>query len=148
MTTEGVRWHFIPPDSPHFGGLWEAGIKSMKHHMRRVIGNACLSFEEMFTILIQIEACLNSRPLCQISFDPRNTQALTPGHFLIGGILMVFLDTDFSSIPMNSYPAGNLCNGAPSIYGRNGPGIIYTSCNSVISGLHSPAISRVEEWFS
>jgi len=62
MTTEDVRWHFIPPDSPHFGGLWEAGIKSMKYHMRRVIGNACISFEEMSTVLTQIEACLNSRP--------------------------------------------------------------------------------------
>jgi hypothetical protein len=60
MTTEDVRWHFIPPDLPHFGGLWEVGIKSMKHHMRRVISNACISFEEMSTILTQIEACLNS----------------------------------------------------------------------------------------
>jgi len=50
ITTEGVRWHFIPPDSPHFGGLWEAGIKSMKYHMRRVMGNTCISFEEMSTI--------------------------------------------------------------------------------------------------
>jgi len=72
MTTEGVRWHFVPPDSPHFGGLWEAGIKSMKHHMRRVIGNACISFEEMSTILTQIEASLNSRPLSQIPSDPKD----------------------------------------------------------------------------
>ena len=56
MTTEGVLWHFIPPDSPHFGGLREAGIKSMKHHVRRVIGNACISSEEMSTVLAQIEA--------------------------------------------------------------------------------------------
>ena len=101
MTTEGVHWHFIPSDSPHFGGLWEAGIKSMKHHMRQVIGNACLSFEEMFTILIQIEACLNSCPLCQISSDPKDPQALTPSHFLIGGPLMALPDTDYSSVPMN-----------------------------------------------
>ena len=101
LTTEGVRWHFIPPDSPHFGGLWEAGIKSMKHHMRRIIGNACINFEEMATILTQIEACLNSRPLCQILSDPNDPQALTPSHFLIGGPLMALPDADYSSVPMN-----------------------------------------------
>jgi hypothetical protein len=53
MTTEHVRWHFIPPASPHFGGLWEAAITSMKYHMRRVIGNACVNSEEMSTVLTQ-----------------------------------------------------------------------------------------------
>jgi len=100
MTTEGVRWYFIPPASPYFGGLWEAGIKSMKHHVRRVIGNACISFEEMSTILTQIEACLNSRPLCQIPSDTMDPQALTPGHFLIGEPLMALPDADYSSVPM------------------------------------------------
>jgi hypothetical protein len=101
MTNQGVGWHFIPPASPHFGGLWEAGIRSMKHHMRRVIGNACISFEEMSTILTQIEACLNSRPLCQIPADTKDPQALTPGHFRIGELLMALPDADYSSVPMN-----------------------------------------------
>ena len=101
MTTEGVRWHFIPPASPHFGGRWEAGIKSMKHHMCRVTGNACISFEEMSTILTQIDACLNPRPLCQIPSDTNNPQALTSGYFLIGQHLMALPDTDYSIVPMN-----------------------------------------------
>jgi len=91
MTTEGVPWCFNPHNSPHFGVLWEGGIKSMKHHLRRVIGNACISFEEMSTILTQIEACLNSRPLCQIPSDPNDPQAPTLGHFLIGGPLIAIM---------------------------------------------------------
>jgi len=63
----------------------------MKHHLRRVIGNACISFEEMSTILTQIEACLNSRPLCQIPSDPNDPQAPTLGHFLIGGPLIAIM---------------------------------------------------------
>ena len=73
----------------------------MKHHMRRVVSNTCISFEEMSTILTQIEVCLNSRPLCQIPSDPKDPQALTPCHFLIGGPLMALPDVDYSSVPMN-----------------------------------------------
>jgi hypothetical protein len=32
------QWHFIPPNSPHFGGLCEAGVKSLKYHWKRSVG--------------------------------------------------------------------------------------------------------------
>ncbi|XP_029164173.1 uncharacterized protein LOC114935495 [Nylanderia fulva] len=82
--TQGIRWHFNPPAAPHFGGLWEAAVKSTKFHLRRVIGDTTLTFEELNTLLTQIEACLNSRPLQALSDDPDDTSALTPGHFIIG----------------------------------------------------------------
>nr|XP_034195155.1 uncharacterized protein LOC117611324 [Osmia lignaria] len=84
LAKDGTTWHFIPPYAPHFGGLWEVGVKSVKHHLRRVIGNSTLTFEKMSTLLCQIEACLYSRPLYALSEDPSDLSALTPGHFLIG----------------------------------------------------------------
>jgi hypothetical protein len=59
----GLTWHFIPPAMPHFGGIWEAAVKSVKYHLRRVMGTNIFTFEELTTLTTQIEACLNSRPL-------------------------------------------------------------------------------------
>lgn len=69
---ERIAWHFIPPRSPHFGGLWEAGVKSTKIHLNRVLGNALLTFENFCTVLTQIEAVLNSRPISPLSDDPND----------------------------------------------------------------------------
>ena len=69
---------------PHCGGLWEAAVKAFKHHLRRVVGEAKLTFEEFSTFCTQVEACLNSRPLSPLSSDPQDLTALTSGHFLVG----------------------------------------------------------------
>lgn len=98
LSNEGIEWKFIPSLSPHMGGLWEADIKSCKHHLKRVMGNALFTFEELSTALIQIEACLNSRPLAPLSTDPDNLQPLTPAHFLVGESMTSFPDTDVTDI--------------------------------------------------
>ncbi|KAM0724699.1 Pro-Pol polyprotein [Formica fusca] len=96
-----IDWKFIPPYAPHMGGVWEASVKLAKNHMRKVIGTTILTFEELYTVLTQIEACLNSRPLTPISNDPTDLQALTPGHFLIGEALNAIPEYDMSKVPTN-----------------------------------------------
>ncbi|XP_071580238.1 uncharacterized protein [Temnothorax nylanderi] len=95
----GITWHFIPAHSPHFGGLWEAGVKSTKHHLRRIAGNAVLTFEEFYTFLTQIEALLNSRPLIPMSSDPNDLTPITPAHFLIGRTLTSVADPTLMHLP-------------------------------------------------
>ncbi|XP_053686921.1 uncharacterized protein LOC128736463 [Sabethes cyaneus] len=89
-----IKWCFIPPRAPHFGGLWEAAVKSAKTHLLREIGTTNVPQEDMCTLLAQIEMCLNSRPLTPLPNDPSDLAVLTPGHFLIG--------TSFQSVPERS----------------------------------------------
>ncbi|UYV71028.1 hypothetical protein LAZ67_8001463 [Cordylochernes scorpioides] len=88
----GIRWHFIPPSAPHFGGLWEAGIKSVKSHLIKVTKSAILNFEEFYTLLTQIETILNSRPLLPLDSKFDSYEALTTSHFLIGSPLLAIPD--------------------------------------------------------
>lgn len=87
LTSLGIHWQFIPPSAPHFGGLWESAVKSTKTHLLKVTKGALLTYEELNTLLCQIEAILNSRPMVALSDDPSDYNVLTPSHFLIGAPL-------------------------------------------------------------
>ena len=100
-THRGITWHFNPPLSPHFGGIWEAAVKSCKHHLHRVVGAKMLTFEEFNTLAIEIEAVLNSRPIGIMSTDPNDPAVLTPAHFLIGRPLKMVPQPDYTSVPDN-----------------------------------------------
>ncbi len=85
-TSQDIQWKFSPPTGPHHGSVWENGVKACKRHLKRIVGEAKLTFEEMTTTLCQIEACLNSRPLIP-SLDANDDDGISPlttGHFLIG----------------------------------------------------------------
>ncbi|GFW12192.1 integrase catalytic domain-containing protein [Trichonephila clavipes] len=76
---------YYSPLSPHFGGLGEAGVKSVKFHLKRVVGSINLTFEELYTLLTHIEAVLNSRHLVRlVGNDIDSLNLLTPFHFLVG----------------------------------------------------------------
>ncbi|XP_050463467.1 uncharacterized protein LOC126857789 [Cataglyphis hispanica] len=100
LATDRIHWDFNPPSAPHFGGLWEAAVKSLKHHLRRVLGESTLTYEEMSTLLTQIEACMNSRPLQALTDDPDDVAALTPGHFLVGAALNAVPEPNLLDAPI------------------------------------------------
>ncbi|EDW37695.1 GL15630 [Drosophila persimilis] len=80
--------------APHFGGLWEAAVKSAKQISVRQIANASLTESEVPTVLAEEEAIQNSTPLSPASTDPNDGEVLTPGHLLIGQA--------FCSLPQSS----------------------------------------------
>lgn len=95
----GTKWNFITPSAPHQGGLWEATVKQMKVHLKRVIGPEKYTFEVMATLLAEIEACLNSRPICAMSDDIDDMAALTPSHFIILEPLKLPLPNKYDMAP-------------------------------------------------
>lgn len=82
LSENRIEFKQIPPASPHWGGCWESMVKVVKTHLFKVIGQQILSYEELLTVLAQIEALINSRPLTALSSDPAEPSALTPAHFL------------------------------------------------------------------
>jgi hypothetical protein len=110
LSSKQISWHFNPPSSPHFGGLWEAGVKSTKALILRSIGSHKLTSEELNTLLTQIEATLNSRPLCALSNDPADTEALTPSHFLTLEPSISLPDPCLEAIPLSKLERWRLIN--------------------------------------
>lgn len=104
LSNDSIQFKFIPPYSPHYGGLWEGGVRSCKYHLRRIVGNARLTYEEFSTVLTQIEAVLNSRPLSPMSTDPNDLTPLTPAHFLIGRSLTAPACDDLTSRETSRLP--------------------------------------------
>ncbi|GFW35550.1 integrase catalytic domain-containing protein [Trichonephila clavipes] len=102
LSAEGIEWKFIPPRAPSFGGLWEAVIKSVKYHLKRVVSGSNLTYEEFLTVCIQIEGILNSRPLCPLSSNSDDLNALTPAHFLIGRSMTSVVEPNLIELKENA----------------------------------------------
>lgn len=79
-----IEWKFNPPTASHMGGAWERLIQSIKKSLKVALKNHAPKDEVLATILTEIEHSLNSRPLTHVSIDPRDQEALTPNHFLLG----------------------------------------------------------------
>ncbi|KAG8178943.1 hypothetical protein JTE90_027822 [Oedothorax gibbosus] len=77
-----IHWKFNPPTAAWWGGWWERLIRVMKDLLKRVLGRALLSQEEMFTVLCDCESLMNSRPLTYISENNKDPVPLSPSMFL------------------------------------------------------------------
>ena len=78
------KWKFIVPRSPWWGGWWERLVRTVKVGLRKSFGSRCLSRTELETVLLEVEACINSRPLTPVTDSLEGDSPLTPSHFLTG----------------------------------------------------------------
>ena len=86
MTTisNKINWVLNPPSASHIEGVWERLIRFIKTALTVVLREQAPKKETLLTILKEIENSVNSRPLTRVSVDPRDFEALTPNHFLLG----------------------------------------------------------------
>lgn len=82
-----IEYKFTCPLASHMGGIYEAGIKSVKSLLKKHLFSTKLTYELLYTVLVQIEGILNSRPLYPITDLPNDLTCLTPAHFIIGTAL-------------------------------------------------------------
>ena len=102
MSQDRIQWFFNPPSAPHFGGVWERLVKSAKKDLKITLNGQLVNNETLLTLMAEIKSLLNSRPLTHISVDPKDLEAITPNHFLIGRNSLkippdVFDERDFNS---------------------------------------------------
>ena len=82
LAARGWSWTWIPVATPHYGGIWERVVGLFKKHLAAIEKDDSLHIETFTTVITEIEAIVNRRPLTAISTDSRDTEAITPAHIL------------------------------------------------------------------
>ena len=83
LSGRGVEWIFNVEKAPWWGGAFERMVQSTKRCLRKMIGRARFSLDELYTALTEVESILNSRPLSYVSSGDLE-EPLTPSHLLMG----------------------------------------------------------------
>jgi hypothetical protein len=81
--SHSIDWKYILELAPHWGGFYERLNRLVKAALRKILWRSKLTYEEVETILIEIESFMNSRPLCYVD-DADLTEPLTPSHLMYG----------------------------------------------------------------
>ena len=84
FTYKRIRFLYIPARSPHWGGVYERMIGLMKSTLKKVLGRSLVLLAELSTLIKEIQAVLNDRPLTVINPDVNELQPLTPNHLIFG----------------------------------------------------------------
>ena len=87
--SRGVDWNVNLPLAPWHGGFFERLVRSTKVLLRKELQHCKLNCEELQTILLEVEAILNNRPLIYY-YDDDTEECLMPNHMLFGRQLKMF----------------------------------------------------------
>ena len=84
LLNDRIEWHFITPRSSWEGGFHERIIALVKVSLKKCLGKAFVTHEEMSTLITEVEAVINDRPLAYIGEGIRDNDPVTPSQLLLG----------------------------------------------------------------
>ncbi|KAF2904714.1 hypothetical protein ILUMI_01467 [Ignelater luminosus] len=79
-----IKWKFILERAAWWGGFWESLVRNVKTALKASVGRFLLNRDQSSTLITEIEAKINGRPLTYITDDHDELLPLTPSHVLIG----------------------------------------------------------------
>jgi len=80
---KSIKWSFSPPYGSHFGGIWERCIRTIRKILQLLLREQVTADESLATLMCEVEAIMNSRPITTVSSDPNDIEPLTPNHLLL-----------------------------------------------------------------
>ena len=63
LSKQGIQWKLIVELAPWMGGFYERLVGLTKRALRKTVGKKCLTEKQLSTVLTEVEAVVNSRPL-------------------------------------------------------------------------------------
>ena len=85
LVNQRVTWNFIVEKAPWWGGFWERLVRSVKLPLKKVLGRSSLSFEQLRTLMVEIESVINARPITYVYDDANSiSYPLSPSDLVYG----------------------------------------------------------------
>ncbi len=82
VSEKGIEWTFIPEVAPWMGGFYERLVGNVKWGLRKSLGRRILPLVQMQTLVAEVEAVVNSRPLVYVGSELEDRWTLSPADFL------------------------------------------------------------------
>ena len=100
LSTLSASWRYILEVSPWWGEFWKQMVQVVKRSLRKILSKLKLTYEELLTVISEIESVVNSRPLCYV-YDNSIEEVITPSHLLLDRRVLTRLDSDFNENNMD-----------------------------------------------
>ena len=85
-SNEGITWKYTTALAPWQGGFYECLVGLVNQGLREGIGRKLLSWDKLVTMITEVEAIINTRPLTYVYGDILSGFTLTPAHFLTANL--------------------------------------------------------------